>query len=112
VESRRMQRAVPARKAAASCRTPKRVAVWLSRLATVEEGQVDGVALGDVAGVVDVQMVAGVVSGKDLCGVGRVGDGFVKIGYLIEFAGCAYTGVVFLVVFLIVCSVFFYVVCM
>src|SRR6266700_6069998 len=84
-----MQRAVPARKAAASCRTPKRVAVLLSRLATLEQGQGDGVGLGDVAGVVYVQVVAAVVSGQDLCGTVRVADGFVKIDYAIEFAAGA-----------------------
>src|SRR5690348_12333676 len=65
-------------------------------LATAENLKGDGVALGDVAGVVDVQVVAAVVSGQDLRGVVRVADGFVKIDYAIEFAARADPSVDFL----------------
>ena len=56
----------------------------------------DDVALGDVASVVDVQVIAAVVSGQDLRGVVRVADGFVKIDDAVEFAAGADPGVDFL----------------
>lgn len=65
----------------------------LKLLVVVEEGQRDGVALGDIAGVVDMQMIAAIVGGKDLCGVVGVSDGFVKIDDAVKFTACANPGV-------------------
>lgn len=65
-------------------------------LATLKQREGDDVALGDVAGVVDVQVVAAVVGGQDLRGVVGVTDGLVEIDDAIEFAAGANPGVHFL----------------
>ena len=65
----------------------------LTGLAALEEGQGNDVALGDVAGVVDVEVVATVVGGQDLCGMVWVADGLVEIDYTVEFAASPNPGV-------------------